>query len=139
MNYIEIGTVSYFTNVPKDYWPSDEEAEFVAARVMAAFEAELKQSPLAGELVVIRAEYEIGCIITTLILGATGPAIFKFVKDYAAFRKGLVKLLRDLNGIRLKLKNVAESVSTWICDDDVPSEHKVAVIAKKAEDPKLVP
>lgn len=139
MNYFEIATVSYFTNVPKGHFLSEEEAEFVASQVVELFVAKLKKSPFSGDLVIIRAEYDIARIITTITIGTTIAAIYKFIKSYPTFRPGLVLLLRDLNGVLIKLKHRGEKETTWIYDDETPSQSKLESVADKASRGEMAP
>jgi hypothetical protein len=133
MDYLKISSVSYFTNLPPGPQPSPEETEALVRQRVAEFEARLRASPLAGDLLVLRAEYDYGCIITTLTLGAAVAGIYKFIKDYEKFRKGLVLLLKDLDGIRLRREDRRPPGSTWTYDDEIPSAADLAKLLEKAK------
>jgi hypothetical protein len=139
MSNYEIGSVTYCTNVPKGYWPSDEDADYVAEQVEAEFRKRLSASSFRDELVVLKVEYGFGCILTTITLGAAIPAIYKFVKDYPKFRPGLVLLLKDLNGILVRIRRTESSGSTYIMRDDVKEPSELSATAHSAEAMKIEP
>lgn len=133
MEIFEFGSVTYCTNIAPGDFPSDDEAVSVATQVAEAFELRLRQSPFAEDIVLVRVEYGVGCIMTTLTLGATVAGLYKFVKDYPKFRPGLVLLLRDLNGIYVKLRDSRGTGSTYIARDDVPECKELEDIANKSK------
>jgi hypothetical protein len=139
MNNYEIGSVTYCTNVPRGYSPSDEDADFVAEQVEAAFRRHLEESIFREELVVLRVEYGVGCILTTITLGAAIPAIYKFIKDYPKFRPGLLLLLKDLNGIFVRVRGTEYSGSTYIMRDDIKEPTELAAIAHAVEVNEIKP
>ena len=133
MNIFEIGSVTYCTNIPNGYSPSDEDADYVAEQVEAAFRQRLAASPLAEDLVVLKVEYGTGCILTTITLGAAIPAIYKFVKEYPKFRPGLLLLLKDLNGILVRVRRVEARESTHMMRDDIQENGQLAALTHSVE------
>ena len=139
MESFEFASVTYCTNVPRGTSPSDEEATFVAKQVSEVFQTKLNSSPYSNEISVGRIEYEVGCILTTITLTATVGALYKFVKDYPKFRPGLVLLVKDLNGIYLKLKGTEAKVSTYLMRDDIPELKELEKIAADSASGKKKP
>lgn len=139
MSNYEIGSVTYCTNVPQGYSPSDEDADYVAEQVEAEFRRRLSASSFRDELVVLRVEYGVGCILTTITLGAAIPAIYKFIKDYPKFRPGLVLLLKDLNGIFVRIRRTESLGSTYLMRDDLKEPSELAAITHSAEAAEIKP
>lgn len=139
MNVYDIGSVTYCTNIPPGYAPSDEDAEYVAEQVEHAFRERLESSAFRNDLVVLRVDYGIGCILTTIALGATVPAIYKFIKDYPKFRPGLILLLKDLNGILVRIRGTESTGSTYVMRDDLKGPVELIATAKSAEANELQP
>jgi hypothetical protein len=129
----EFASVTYCTNIPAGESPSDNEAEYVASQVAELFDSKLRESSFADELVVVRAEYRVGCILTTLTIGATATALYKFVKNYSKFRPGLLLLLKDINGVYVRLKGSLNSGSTYIMRDDLPDQKELEVLSEKVK------
>lgn len=135
--YIEIAEVEFFTNVPKGYSPTDEEACSVATEVLGEFERRLSQSPFAEEVEIVRVEYSIGCIITSITLGVavagTAGGLAAFWAKYPKVRQGLILFLRDQHGFWSHLINPEKKVSTWLYSDEVFESGKIEEIKLKAE------
>ena len=129
MEVFEFASVTYCTNIPRGDFPSDDEAELVATQVGEAFQTKLRASHFAEDIAVIRVEYGVGCIMTTITLGASIAALYKFVRDYPKFRPGLLLLFKDLNGIYVKLKRPESKGSTYLARDDVPDCKELEAIA----------
>lgn len=139
MESFEFASVTYFTNVPRGTNPSDEEAAFVAKQASEIFQTKLNSSPYSNEISVGRIEYVVGCILTAITLTATVGALYKFVKDYPRFRPGLVLLLKDLNGIYLKLKGTEAKGSTYLMQDEIPELDELEQIAADSASGKKKP
>ena len=90
MECIELGYITFCTNVPKDYYPSDLEAAAVSLKIREDFEDLLREAGLADEIVVLRVEYELGCILTTISIGIIVGGLYKFVKDYKKIRPNII-------------------------------------------------
>lgn len=133
MNIYEIGSVTYCTNTPKGHIPDDLEADYVAAQVESAFREAMSRHKLSNELHVLNVEYGVGCILTTITIGAAIPAIYKFIKDYPKFRPGLLLLLKDINGIFVRLKHDDSCGSTYMMRDDMLERPQLENLAKVAE------
>lgn len=133
MEVFEFGSVTYCTNIARGDFPSDDEAVSVATQVAEVLELRLRESPFAEDVALVRIEYGVGCIMTTITFGATLAGLYKFVKDYPKFRPGLVLLLSDLNGIYVKLKNSKGTGSTYIARDDLPDCKELEDIAKESK------
>ena len=133
MEFFEIGSVTYCTNVPTGQYPSDDESEHVASQIADIFDTRLRESAFADELVVVRVEFALGCILTTLTIGATATALYKFVKEYPKFRPGLMLLFKDLNGIYVRLKDSAKEGSTYLMRGDMPEQGRLKVIAEESK------
>jgi hypothetical protein len=133
LEVFEFGSVTYCTNVPAGEHPSDDEAEYVASQVAEIFGSRLAESNFAADISVVRDTYGVGCIFTTIALGATATALYKFVKDYPKFRRSVPLMLEDLNGICVRLKGSAKKGSTYIMRDDLPDENALAAIAKESK------
>jgi hypothetical protein len=127
----EFASVTYCTNVPSGEFPSDDEAEYVAAQVAELLASRIAESPFAGELGVTRVEFEVGCILTTITIGAVASALYKFVKEYPKFRPGLILLFKDLNGIYVRLKRSTRAGSTYLMREDIPERRTIEAIAEK--------
>src|SRR5690349_3254101 len=104
MEVYEVGSVTYCTNVPKNYVPSDEDADYVAGQVERLFREKVSASEFADEIDVLDVTYGVGCIVTTITLGASVTAIYRFIKNYPKFRPGLMLLLKDINGFLAHLR-----------------------------------
>jgi len=139
VEYFEFGSVTYCTNVPGGTYPSDEEAAFAAQQVSEAFQRKLGSSPYSNEISVTRVEYGFGCILTTITVGGTVGALYKFIKDYPKFRPGLILLLKDLNGLYVKLKNTENKGSTYLMRDDIPEPKELEMIAEESAAGKRMP
>jgi len=137
MNYFEIGSISYFTNVPKGYYPTEEEAESVAETLVEAFDAKLGKSQFSNELAIIGAEVRLGCIIATITIGASIAAIHRFIKNYPSFRPGLLLLLQDLNGLVILVRGNKQR--TYLYRDDIAPAEELKAIADKIEQKSVEP
>lgn len=134
MEVYEFASVTYCTNISAGESPSDDEAEYVASQVAEIFDSKLRESSFSNDLVVVRTEFGVGCILTTITIGATATALYKFVKDYPKFRPGLLLLFQDINGIYVRLKGSLSKGSTYVMRDDIPEQKELEAISKKAKD-----
>lgn len=134
MELHEIGSVTYFTNIPPGESISSDEAVYVASQVAELFEAKLSQSPYRGELGIIRTEYEIGCVITVITIGATLAGLYHIIANYENFQSGLSKLAKDVNGIYVRIKkSIHKEGSTYVMKLNLPNKRVIEVVFKKAE------
>jgi len=129
VNYVPIAEVTFFTNVPAGHYPTDDDAAVVSADIAEQFEALIAARGLAEELAVVRVEYRLGCILTTLtigaVIGATGAAAVGFAKTYPKLRQSLILLLRDIHGLYTHLRDPDKRVTSWLYNDDVFKEAKI--------------
>ncbi len=123
---LEIGTISFCVNEPKDRTLSDEEVNYVGIRVVDQFSAILKRSYLNETIKVLRFESRRGCIIITIYLGikiagsaGAGITLLKFLKDYEKIRGGAKKLAEDLNGLRVKMEKWSQELQIWYYRNDI--------------------
>lgn len=133
MEMYEIGSVTYCTNVPKGYFPSDEDADYVASQVENLFRAKLSTSAFADEVDILQVTYCTGCIITTITLGVSVGAIYRFVRDYPKFRPGLMLLLKDINGFLASLRDSEKRGSTYVMREDLLDADVLSKLAREAE------
>jgi hypothetical protein len=133
LEIFDFASVTYCTNVPAGEYPSDDEAEYVATQIAEIFQAKLRESIFADDITVVRVEFEKGCILSTITLGATLLALHKFIKGYPKFRPGLLLLLKDLNGIYIRFKGSSNAGSTYIMREDIPEQTKLETTAKECE------
>lgn len=133
MEIFDFASVTYCTNVPTGKYPSDDEAEYVATQIAELFQTKLQESPFAEDITVVRIEFGVGCILTTITLGATVTALYKFIKEYPKFRPGLLLLLKDLNGIYVKIKGSSNTGSTYVMRDDIPEQIELEAIVKESK------
>lgn len=131
MEFFEFASVTYCTNIPRGTYPSDDEAEFVAVQVSEMFQAKLSQSSYAEDITVVRVEYSIGCVLTTITLAATVGALYKFIKEYPKFRPGLILLLKDINGVYVQLRDMKNKGSTYHMNDDIPDSEELKKIVEE--------
>ena len=110
---------------------------YLATEVLAEFEMRLSQSPLAGEVVIVRVEYSIGCIITSITLGVavagTAGGLATFWAKYPKVRQGLILFLRDQHGFWSHLIDPKKKVSTWLYSDEVFESGKIEEMMLKTE------
>lgn len=90
MNDVPIAEVTFFTNVPAGHYPTDDDAVVVSADLAEQFEALIAARGLADALAVVRVEYRMGCILTTLTIGAVFGAA-----GGASLRRGFLSLASD--------------------------------------------
>lgn len=134
MELYEIGAVTYCTNVTPGKSLSPEEAEYVASQVSGLFQSRLAESPYAEDVGVIRTEYELGCVITTITIGASLAGLYKIIVDYEKFKSGLSQLAKDLNGVYVRVKqSLHGNGSTYVMKINLPNERVLEVTLKKAE------
>ncbi|SFU79076.1 hypothetical protein [Nitrosospira multiformis] len=134
MELYEIGAVSYCTNVTPGKSLSPEEAEYVASQVSGLFQSRLAESPYAEDVGVIRTECELGCVITTITIGASLAGLYKIIVDYEKFKSGLSQLAKDLNGVYVRVKqSLHGNGSTYVMKINLPDERVLEVTLKKAE------
>jgi len=130
----EIGAVTYCTNVTPGKFLSPEEAEYIASQVSGLFQSRLAESPYAEDVGVIRTEYKLGCVITTITIGASLAGLYKIIVDYEKFKSGLSQLAKDLNGIYVGVKqSLHGNGSTYVMKINLPNERVLEVTLKKAE------
>ncbi|SEM80636.1 hypothetical protein SAMN05216404_101208 [Nitrosospira multiformis] len=140
MELYEIGAVTYCTNVTPGDSLFPEEAEYVASQVSELFLSRLAESPYAEDVGVIRAEYELGCVITTITIGASLAGLYKIIVDYEKFKSGLSQLAKDLNGVYVRVKqSLHRNGSTYIMRINLPDERVLEVTLKKAENQEIKP
>lgn len=134
MNYVPIAEVTFFTNVPAGHYPTDDDAAVVSADLAEQFEALIASHGLAEELAVVRVDYRLGCILTTLtigaLIGATGGAAVGFAKIYPKLRQSVILLLRDIHGLYTHLRDPDKRVTSWLYNDDVFKDGKIKDAAK---------
>lgn len=141
MNDVPIAEVTFFTNVPAGHYPTDDDAVVVSADLAEQFEALIAARGLADALAVVRVEYRMGCILTTLtigaVIGAAGGTVVGFAKLYPKLRQSLILLLRDIHGLYTHLRDPDKRVSSWLYNDDVFEEAKIRdAIPSEARDKK---
>ncbi|SET70677.1 hypothetical protein SAMN05216412_11371 [Nitrosospira multiformis] len=140
MELYEIGAVTYCTNVTPGDSLSLEEAEYVASQVSELFLSRLAGSPYAEDVGVIRTEYELGCVITTITIGASLAGLYKIIVDYEKFKSGLSQLAKDLNGVYVRVKqSLHRNGSTYVMRINLPDERVLEVTLKKAENQEIKP
>ena len=131
-NVAEIGSITMFINVPHEMSISDEEEAFLANEVADRFQARLRESEFGSEISVVSIDWRRGCIVEILTLGVVLAAAGKFIKDYSKYRKGLIQIAKDLNGLVLILKRGSKH-SVWFYTDDLTPEPRVSKTKATAE------
>ena len=140
MSYIAIAEVTFFTNVPSGLYPTDQEAAAVSTDLAEQVEAIIASRDLSNELAVIRVEYELGCILTTLtigaFIGAAGGAVVGFAKIYPKLRQSTILLLRDIHCLYTHVRDPDKRVTSWLYSDKVFKEGKLEETAKAIDEGK---
>ena len=137
MECIELGYITFCTNVPKDYYPSDLEAAAVSLKIREDFEDLLREAGLADEIVVLRVEYELGCILTTISIGIIVGGLYKFVKDYKKIRPNIIQLFNDVAKLQKTLFETPAPQTTCIYDQNLPTAEQILNLLKLCEQGKV--
>ncbi len=134
MDYVEFGTISILTNLPKDDPLSEEEEAEISKSIVRQFERSLAESEFHNELRVIRHTSHRGCLITVLTIGVSVASLGKFIKDYPKYREGLIALAKDLKWAYVSLVRWGETKkSSCYYRDDLGTENEIAKAISRAE------
>ena len=132
----ERGEISFFINLPRDDRLMPGEAEELSLRVMDAFSRRVRESGLAGHLSIDGYSWERGCLITSVAVSAAILTVVKGVKDYPDFKRGVIEIAADLNGMTVTLRRWGgRRMSVWFYGDRWSSDSAL----KKAFRPEKTP
>lgn len=113
---LEIGSITLFVNghIDKKGWLPHEDAVVLSKTLEKELRTRLAQSHKSNYVKITSVTWKQGCVLETITFGLVTTFIYKGIKGYPSFRKGLIAICKDIKYIFLKV-------------DKKETKHKVAI------------